>query len=379
MPEGSSVEVIDYTFPDQPSRFDMAEFNRLLVFLEGLGCSDVNLQSFTPIYADIYGRLRVVVERPLIHAELEEIINGIYGANGSAQISGGQDVDTAYEVRVERGKRLRFRVNAVGCMASGRQSMQITARSIPVNPPGKEMIGFDDYVWKNFAPPQGLVLVTGATGSGKSTLLAACIRKLLEEVDGNRKFLTYESPIEFVYDNVDKPSSMISQSEVPRHIPTFAAGVRNALRRKPHVILIGEARDTETIEACIEAAQTGHLVYTTSHTNGVAETIQRLVMAFPAGQRSMIKIDLLNVIKLIITQRLVRSLDGKRVALREYLVIDSDIRDILVRTAEEDIVTVIREVLRKNGTSMIDSARGFYESEKISKREYEDILIAYGG
>jgi len=365
-------------FPNQPARFDMQEFDRLLLFLDDIGCSDVHLQSFTPIYADIYGRIRKIIERPLIHVELEEIINGIYGSNGAAQISGGADVDTSYEVRISRGKRLRFRINAVGCMVNGRQGMQITARSIPVNPPGEEMIGLSDDVWKSFAPPQGLVLVTGATGSGKSTLLAACIRKLLEDPDGNRKFLTYESPIEFVYDNVEKPTSMISQSEIPRHLPNFPSGVRNALRRKPHVILIGESRDTETIEACIEAAQTGHLVYSTTHTNGVAETIQRMVMAFPAAQRSMIKIDLLNVVKLIVTQRLVRSLDGKRVALREFLKIDSDIRETLVNTQEEEMVKVIREILRKNKTSMIDSAKDFFESGKISEKEYKDIELGYG-
>ena len=102
------------------------------------------------------------------------------------------------------------------------------------------------------------------------------IKELAEQPDSHRKILTYEAPIEFVYDALDTPTAIVSQSEIPRHLPTFAAGVRNALRRKPRLILVGEARDTETISAVLEAALTGHPVYTTLHSNGVAETIRRL-------------------------------------------------------------------------------------------------------
>ena len=131
-------------------------------------------------------------------------------------------------------------------------------------------------------PEQGVVYITGATGSGKSTLLASIIRDIAENAESHRKILTYESPIEFVYDTVEKTSSIVSQSEIPRHLPSFAAGVRNALRRKPRLILVGEARDPETISAVMEAAMTGHPVYTTLHSNGVAETMRRLVTTFPS-------------------------------------------------------------------------------------------------
>ena len=119
------------------------------------------------------------------------------------------------------------------------------------------------------------ILITGGTGSGKSTLLAAGNRMLLERPQGCGKMLTYEAPIEYVYDSIQSPRSLVSQSEIPRHLPDFAHGVRNALRRKPEIILVGESRDRETINASIEAAQTGHAVYTTTHTLGVANTVQR--------------------------------------------------------------------------------------------------------
>jgi defect-in-organelle-trafficking protein DotB len=164
----------------------------------------------------------------------------------------------------------------VGCYVDGHEGIQITIRTIPTAPPALSSLQLPQSIIDAIAPQEGVVYVTGATGSGKSTLLAAIIKELAENPDSNRKILTFESPIEFVYDSVEMPSAVVSQSEIPRHLPSFAAGVRNALRRKPRLILVGEARDTETINAVLEAALTGHPVYTTLHTNGVAETIRRL-------------------------------------------------------------------------------------------------------
>ena len=156
-------------------------------------------------------------------------------------------------------------------------------------------------------------------------MLASIIRSITENAESHRKILTYEAPIEFVFDNVEKISSIVSQSEIPRHLPSFAAGVRNALRRKPRLILVGEARDAETISAVMEAAMTGHPVYTTLHSNNVAETIRRLVITFPAEERQGRTIDIIETVRLIISQRLLPTIDGKRVALREYLIFDEKI------------------------------------------------------
>src|SRR6202021_1632641 len=112
----------------------------------------------------------------------------------------------------------------------------------------------------------------------------------------------YEATIRFVYDSIEKQSCIVSQSEIPRHLPSFAAGVRNALRRKPRLILVGEARDAETISAVMEAAMTGHPVYTTLHSNGVAETMRRLVMTFPSDERQGRTIDIIETIRVVISQ-----------------------------------------------------------------------------
>jgi defect-in-organelle-trafficking protein DotB len=222
-------------------------------------------------------------------------------------------------------------------------------------------------------PEQGVVYVTGATGSGKSTLLASIIRSITEDADSNRKVLTYEAPIEFVFDNVEKISSIVSQSEIPRHLPSFAAGVRNALRRKPRLILVGEARDPETISAVMEAAMTGHPVYTTLHSNSVSETIRRLVITFPSEERQGRTIDIIETVRLIISQRLVPTVDGKRVALREYLIFDEKIRDILLETDILNITNVVRKLVREHGRTMEADAHEKFKAGLITERQYRVI------
>jgi defect-in-organelle-trafficking protein DotB len=204
-------------------------------------------------------------------------------------------------------------------------------------------------------------------------LLAAIIRNITEDAESNRKVLTYEAPIEFVFDNVEKVSSIVSQSEIPRHLPSFAAGVRNALRRKPRLILVGEARDPETISAVMEAAMTGHPVYTTLHSNSVAETIRRLVVTFPSEERQGRTIDIIETVRLVISQRLVPTVDGKRVALREYLVFDERIRDIMLETDVTNITNVVRKLVREHGKTIEADAREKFKAGVITERLYKVI------
>jgi defect in organelle trafficking protein DotB len=226
------------------------------------------------------------------------------------------------------------------------------------------------------APAQGIVYVTGATGSGKTTLLAAIIRDLAEQQDSNRKILTYEAPIEFVYDSITMPSAIVSQSEIPRHLPSFAAGVRNALRRKPRLILVGESRDPETIGASIEAALTGHPVYTTLHSNGVAETLRRLVNSFPAEEAKARMIDIIETIRVVIWQQLVPSTDGKRIALREFLVFNERLRDILLDSKLENISANTRQMLKEYGQPMSVDAKRKFDAGLITQRVYKRLILS---
>lgn len=358
-------------YPKEPTRFEAKHIDDLLVYCQKIDASDITIQTAEPITVEVYGRIYKITKRSLANTEAGDLLNAIYGPNGTTQIMRGRDLDTHYEVRPNRNERYRYRINGVGCFTEGHEGIQITIRTIPSTPPSLSSLNLPDEVIKAMAPREGVVYVTGATGSGKSTMLAAMIKSLAEEPDGNRKILTYESPIEFVYDSVKKPSSIISQSEIPRHLPTFADGVRNALRRKPHLILVGEARDTETINAVLEAALTGHPVYTTLHTNGVAETIRRLVGSFSREERAGRTIDIIETVRLIIWQRLVPSTDGKRVPLREYLVFSEDLRDELLSSDPEKITETTRKMLQKYGQPMIIDVEKKYKEGLLSDRLYD--------
>lgn len=365
-----------YLYTQEPTRFTPQHIEDVLAFCTDLGASDITFQTGEPIFAEIYGKLYKITRRKLTNAEVGDILNTIYGANGTTQILSGIDVDTHYEFRPTRGNRFRFRVNGTGCQVEGYPGIQLTLRTIPTYPPDLDTLHLPPAVLSAIAPEDGVIYVTGATGSGKSTLLAAIIKKLAQDPDSNRKILTYEAPIEFVFDAIDKPSSIVSQSEIPRHLPSFADGVRNALRRKPRLILVGESRDTETISAVIEAALTGHPVYTTLHSNGVAETIRRLVGAFPSEERIGRTIDIVETIRMVLWQKLVPTVDDKRVALREYLVFDENIRDQLLAIDPEKVTALTRRLVHEKGQPMIVDAQKKFEEGIIAEREYNLLVKA---
>lgn len=356
-----------------PTRISRTDFDQILVHCVEKQASDITLQTGEPIVAEIFGKLYAISQRALLSNEVSDLMNEIYGPNGMTQLSSGVDIDTHYEIKVNRGERVRFRVNGTACLVKGNDGLQITLRTIPVDPPHLDDLNLEDQILKHYAPEQGAVVITGSTGSGKSTLLAAIIRSLAESEDSHRKILTYESPIEFVYDNIESPSSVISQSEIPKHLPSFAAGVRNALRRKPKLILVGEARDELTIAAVIDAALTGHPVYTTVHSNGVADCVRRMISNFPADERHGRALDILEIMRLCVWQKLVPTVDGKRVALREYLVFDEKIRDKLIGTPVEQVTAMTRKLLKEHGQPIVVDAKKKFDDGIISKRDYNFI------
>jgi defect in organelle trafficking protein DotB len=364
-----------YVLPHEPIRFNYKDIDNLFSYCSKVGASDITLQTEEPVIIEVYGRLHKITSHKLSNAEVGDMLNTIYGPNGTAQLLSGQDVDTHYEFRPTRSERYRYRVNGTSCQVAGHTAIQLTIRTIPSDPPPLDQMNLPADIVSAIAPQEGVVYITGATGSGKTTLLASIIGNIAKDPESNRKILTYESPIEFVYDAIDKPTSIVSQSEIPRHISSFAAGVRNALRRKPRLILVGEARDAETISAVIEAALTGHPVYTTLHTTGVAETIRRLVGTFTQEERAGRTIDIIETLRLIIWQKLVPTIDGKRTALREYLVFNEEVRDILLESDPNEVTAITRRLLKEKGQTMLIDAQKKFKEGIISEREYK-ILAA---
>ncbi len=364
----------EFLMPDEPTRFNPSFMDKMLEHTAKLNASDITIQTSEPIYAEVYGKLLRVTNRKLSNTEVGDLINSIYGPNATTQLLSGKDIDTHYEFRPNRGVRFRYRVNGTACLVEGHDAIQITLRTIPTTPPKLSTMDLPQTVLDAIAPQEGIIFITGATGSGKSTLLASIIRDLIENTESNRKVLTYESPIEFVYDEIETTSSVVSQSEIPRHLPNFADGVRNALRRKPRLIMVGECRDAETISAALEAALTGHPVYTTLHTSGVAETMRRLVTSFTSEERLGRTIDILETIRLCIWQKLVPTVDEKRVALREYLVFDEEVRDILLEGNPNEVTAATRKLVRQRGQLMTHDAKVKFEQGIISERVYKLII-----
>ena len=359
-----------FLYPREPSRFESVHLERLLVHAQAVQASDITIQSDKTVMAEIFGRLFPLTRRCLTNTEVGDLLNAMYGPNGTTQIMRGIDLDTHYEIRPDRNTRHRYRVNGTGCFVDGQEGIQITIRTIPSSPPDLAALDLPSGIVSACMPKDGVVYVTGATGSGKSTLLAAIIKELVRQPDSHRKILTYEAPIEFVYDDVVMPSAIVSQSEIPRHLPSFAAGVRNALRRKPHGILVGESRDPETISAVLEAALTGHPCWTTLHSNGVAETVRRLVGSFPSEERSGRLIDIIETMRLVIWQQLVPDTEGKRVALREYLQFDESIRDTLLAADPAQLTAVTRQLVHTHGQPMSVDLDIQYAAGRISERTY---------
>ncbi len=305
-----SKDSVAETWPDEPERFTEEHVDDYLLWCVKKGTSDITLQTDRQAYNEIAGILYPGTYRVIDGVDMQVFLTKIYGPDAMARLASGTDLDVSYEIKPDRYSRIRFRVNITAVLARGRDAAQITMRVLPAEPPTMEDLQIEQEIIDNWAPRQGMVIITGPTGSGKSTLLAAGNRMLLERPHGCGKMLTYEAPIEYTYDTIHSPRSLVSQTEIPRHLPSFADGVRNALRRKPSIILVGEARDNETISSAIEAAQTGHAVYTTTHTTGVAETIRRMISAFDKSERTERAYALMETVRLIVTQALVPKVGG---------------------------------------------------------------------
>ncbi|HPF78164.1 MAG TPA: ATPase, T2SS/T4P/T4SS family [Alphaproteobacteria bacterium] len=358
------------TWPHEPPRFTDDQVDDFLLWCVKKNSSDITIQTDRPVYNEIYGVLYPGTFRPIDAADMNVFLTKIYGPEAGARLAGGNDLDLSYEIRPDRYTRIRFRVNVTAVLSRGRDSAQITMRVLPNEPPTMTDLNVEKDIINSWNPRQGMVIITGPTGSGKTTLLAAGIRMLLERKRGCGKVVCYESPIEYVYDAIKSPRSLLSQTEIPRHLPDFARGVRNALRRKPNIILVGEARDKETISASIEAAQTGHTVFTTTHTIGVAATIQRMVSTFEPNERSERAYALMETIRLVVTQTLVPKVSGGRLGVREWMRFTDDVRDKLMDMDFKDWPSEIQRILPLYGQTMAKSAEIFFEKGDIDRRTY---------
>src|SRR4051812_15508504 len=267
------------------------------------------------------------------------------------RLQGGSDFDTAYAIQISRAVRLRFRLNATPTHTSRRDGGNIVLRPIADLPPSLETQGVEQMILDNYRPREGMIVVSGATGSGKSTLIAGLIKAKIEDPCGNYDVVEAAAPVEYLMERVRGPSSTMNQTEIPRDLPTFAAFVRGAMRREPTDIIVGECRDSETMNATVQAAISGHTLTTTVHASSAALTLQRVASLCPPDERDNLISAIGQSLRLVVNQRLTRSRDGRRTALREVLVFDRALRTQLLRADPSDWPALTQRAVDEMGIS----------------------------
>ena len=340
----------------------------LLSWAYRLGASRIAFQTGHPATIRVHGRNRRVGDYPLDEAEIAQIVNHLYGADGSARLQGAGEFDVSYEIAVSRTERLRFRLNATATRTSRREGANIVLRPIPDTPPSLEMQLVEPAIMEAFRPREGMVIVSGATGSGKSTLIAGMTVAKLHDPDGHYNIVEGAAPIEFLLDRVKSPWSTMNQTEIPRDLSTFEAFIRGCMRREPTDIIVGECRDAATMAAAIHAAISGHVLTTTVHANDVALTMQRIVSLCPLGERENLVSAVAQSLRLVINQRLAFSTDGKRTALREFLVFDKNLRTQFLEMDPRSWPSLTRKAVEEHGQPFQLASKNALKEGRISNR-----------
>ena len=283
------------------------EMNQLLEAMTENGASDLHIHVGRAPCLRVNGSIVSVDGPGLTEVEAERLMRSVVPASQLARLEKDGGCDFAFSFR---GK-CRLRVNAF----RGHGAYGMVLRLLPSAMLTLEQLRLPSVIKDLLRRARGLVLVTGPTGSGKSTTLASMINWINENEQGH--IITIEDPIEYTHQH---KNCMVTQREVGADLPSFAEGVRAALRQDPDVILIGEMRDLETIEAAVTAAETGHLVLATLHTSGAARTIDRIIDAFPSNAREQIRAQLSTSLTAVISQCLLQTKDDKRVAAFEIML-----------------------------------------------------------
>jgi twitching motility protein PilT len=283
-----------------------------------LGASDIHIGSERPPLLRVNGRLAPVKGAPRLSVDdVKEIAYSMMNEGQREKFENSYEMDLAYGIH----GLSRFRVNVF----MQRGSVSIAIRAIPYDILNFSTLNLPSVMEKIAGEERGLVIVTGTTGSGKSTTLAAVVDYINRHK--SRHIITVEDPLE--YNHEDK-MSYINQREIGIDTHSFASAMRAAVREDPDVILVGEMRDLETMEICLSAAETGHLVLTTLHTLDAMESVNRMLTIFPPHQHNQVRYQLAQVLKAIISQRLLPTTDGKgRVPAVEVMIATERIKDLI--------------------------------------------------
>ncbi len=319
----------------------MARIDALFRMMKEQGASDLHLSTGNPPIFRLHGEMVRLNYKPLTHEELTGILFEILNEKQQAHFEEKKDLDFAYAIP----DLARFRANYL----MQHRGVAAVFRIIPSKILSADDLGLPEGVRKMTQFKKGLVLVTGPTGSGKSTTLAA----MIDLINATRKehILTLEDPLEFIHENKE---SLINQRQIGEHTESFSSALRAALREDPDIILVGEMRDLETIGLAMSAAETGHLVFGTLHTNTAAKTIDRIIDVFPTDQQEQVRAMLSESLKGVVCQQLLKTSDGKgRVAALEIMLGTPAVGN-LIREAKTFQIPSIIQTAKKDGMQLMD-------------------------
>ena len=318
------------------------DIRQLLLTAVEMNASDVHIVAGEPPVLRVQGEIRRLNQSPLLRHETRQLADAILTDRLRAKFAEELSVDFSFALE----NKARFRVN-IFQQANG---VSIALRRIPAKVLSLRELSAPPVLEDIANMRRGLVLVTGPTGSGKSTTLAG----IINHINRTRKehILTIEDPIEYVH---DAHQCIINQREIGVHARSFSEALRAALREDPDVILVGEMRDLETISLAITAAETGHLVLGTLHTNSAPESIDRIVDAYPADEQKQIRTMLSNSLKAVVAQTLIPTIQGGRMAVQEIMIVNTAIR-ALVRESKTHQIYSVMDTNRGIGMQSMDQA-----------------------
>lgn len=360
---------------------NIESFKHFLVWAASQNVSDIHVQGGNQLVVSRHGRLLKASTFKLADDQLSKLVDGVFSPEVRAMIRGGVPQDRALQLDgdmhnrygLARGERLRFRCNFVQATAGRMDSTTaLTMRVIPTVIPDLETMEIEPDLFEALLPHKGLGLVGGETGSGKSTLLAAVYR-YCANIYPDRKITTAEDPVEYI---IALPTDVLpaTQLQIRRDVSNYADALRAALRRAPSIIGVGEMRDLETMRSAIMAGQLGHLCLSTLHIHSPGEGISRMLAEFPYEIREAMARDLLGVLQYIVVQRLLRTTDGKRLAVREYIVIDDVLRDVLADMEHTRWGHHIDALIKQDRARIADKAFALYVAGRIDRTEMLTVI-----
>lgn len=344
----------------------MAQIDGLLKIMMNEQASDLHLSAGTPPCFRVHGDMIKAQSGPLSHENLKSLIFEFLTEKQKKDFIDKWELDCAYEAH-QIG---RFRVN----IFMQKNGLGAVFRQIPTKILRLEDLNLPPSLYDLVSVERGLILVTGPTGSGKSTTLAALINYINQHQ--KKHILTIEDPIEFVHPN---KSSLVNQREVGTHTKTFANALKAALREDPDVILVGELRDLETTQLAISAAETGHVVFGTLHTNGASKTLDRIIDMFPAGQQKQIQSMLGESLRGVVSQCLLKKADGKgRVAAIEILMNNSAVANLIREGKTFQIPSVMQTNIKQGMLPLEMHLKQLVDAKLVTAEQAAETLYSMG-